>query len=197
MRKIDGNKRISDSSTPIPPPHPGASYQRHQHTLHKPWMVVSNAHCESVDQAYLDNRVADLLIRQRHDTVRNLFVSIYFSHFELFLPTNTHPPNTCSHLRYDLTTCSLPFISFRFHHSHQVRTIANNQRSRFGQSTKDRSYLLARLFARHLLPSDSVSQGFANRQPRRPLLHELVMRLYITRNRVQGDSRRRRSLTTG
>ena len=32
------------------------------------WKVVSNAHCESVDQAYLDNRVADLLIRQRHDT---------------------------------------------------------------------------------------------------------------------------------
>ena len=32
-------------------------------------MVVNNAHCESVDQAYLDNRVADLLIRQRHDTL--------------------------------------------------------------------------------------------------------------------------------
>ena len=56
--------------------------------------------------------------------VRNSFVSIYF-YFKLFLPTNTHPPDTCSHLRYDLTTCSLPFISFHFHHSHQVRTIAN------------------------------------------------------------------------
>ena len=61
--------------------------------------------------------------------VRNSFVSIYFSHFELFLPTNTHPPNTCPHFRYDLTTCSLPLISFRFHHSHQVRTVANTARS--------------------------------------------------------------------
>ena len=61
-------------------------------------------------------------------TVRNSFVSIcfyLFSHFELFLPTNTHPLNTCSHFRYDLTTCSFPLISFRFHHSHQVRTIVN------------------------------------------------------------------------
>ena len=58
-------------------------------------------------------------------SVRNLFVFIYFSHFKLFLPTNTHPPNTCSHFRYDLTTCSLPLISFHFHHSHQVQTIAN------------------------------------------------------------------------
>ena len=61
--------------------------------------------------------------------VRNSFVSIYFSHFELFLPTNTHSPNTCSHFRYDLTTCSLPLISFRFHHSHQVRTFANTAKS--------------------------------------------------------------------
>ena len=52
--------------------------------------------------------------------VRNLFVSIYFSHFELFLPTNTHSPNTCSHLRYALTMCLFPSILFRFHHSHQV-----------------------------------------------------------------------------
>ena len=48
-----------------------------------------------------------------------------FSHFELFFPTNTHFPNAYSHLHYALTTCSLPFISFRFHHSHQVQTIAN------------------------------------------------------------------------
>ena len=61
-------------------------------------------------------------------SVRNLFVSIYFSHFELFLLMNTHSPNTCSHLRYALTTCSLPFISFHFHHSHQVQTIANTSK---------------------------------------------------------------------
>ena len=66
-------------------------------------------------------------------SVRNLgggcqkFVRFYLfsSHCELFLPTNTHPPNTCSHFHYDLTTCSLPLISFHFHHSHRVRTIAN------------------------------------------------------------------------
>ena len=98
-----------------------------------------------------------------------------------FLPTNTHPPNTCSHFRYDLTTCSLPLISFRFHHSHQVRTFANAAKS-IRRSIEDRSYLLARLFARHLLPSDPVSQGITNRQPQRPPLHELVMRFYITRN---------------
>ena len=128
--------------------------------------------------------------------VRNSFVSIYFSHFKLFLPTNTHSPNICSHFRYDLTTCSLPLILFRFHHSHQVRTFANTAKS-IRRSIEDRSYLLARLFARHLLPSDPVSQGFADSQPRSPLLHELVMILYTTRNRVQGDSRRRRSLMTG
>ena len=52
------------------------------------------------------------------------FLSIFLTS-NSFLPTNTHPPNTCSHFRYDLTTCSLPLISFRFHHSHQVRTFAN------------------------------------------------------------------------
>ena len=62
-------------------------------------------------------------------SVRNSFISIYFSHFKLFLPTNTHSPNTCSHFRYDLTTCSLPLISFHFHHSHQVRTFANTAKS--------------------------------------------------------------------
>ena len=60
-----------------------------------------------------------------HHRVRNSFVSIYFSHFKLFLPTNAHSSNTCFHFHYDLTTCSLPLISFRFHHSHQVRTFAN------------------------------------------------------------------------
>ena len=58
-------------------------------------------------------------------SVRNSFVSIYFSLFELFLPMNAHPPNTCSHFCYDLTTCSPPRISFRFHHSHPDRTVAN------------------------------------------------------------------------
>ena len=62
---------------------------------------------------------------------------------------------------------------------------------------EDRSYLLARLFARHLLPSDTISQGLTKHQLPRPLLHELVMRLYISRYRVQGDSRRWQSLTTG
>ena len=64
-----------------------------------------------------------------HDIVRNSFISIYFSHFELFLPTNTHSPNTCFHSRYDLTTCSLLFISFHFHHSHQVQTFTNTAKS--------------------------------------------------------------------
>ena len=72
-----------------------------------------------------------------------------------------------------------------------------HQQSRFERSTEDRSYLLTRLFARHLLPSDSVLQGFTDWQPQHPLLHELVMRFYITRYRVQGDSQRWRSLTTG
>ena len=52
------------------------------------------------------------------------FLSIFLT-ANSFLSTNTHPPNTCSHLRYDLTTCSLPLISFRFHHSHQVQTFAH------------------------------------------------------------------------
>ena len=72
-----------------------------------------------------------------------------------------------------------------------------HQQSWFRRSIKDRSYLLARLFARHLLPSDPILQGLADRQPRRPLLHKLMMGLYITRNQVQGDSRRRQSLMTG
>ena len=58
-------------------------------------------------------------------TVRNSFVSVYFLTSNSFLPMNTHPPNTCSHFRYNLTTCSLPLISFRFHHSHQVRMFTN------------------------------------------------------------------------
>ena len=49
------------------PPHQGASSRQHPRTLHTSWKVVNNADRESVDQAYLDNRVADLLIRQRHD----------------------------------------------------------------------------------------------------------------------------------
>ena len=56
------------------------------------------------------------------------FLSIFLT-LNSFLPTNTHPPNTCSHFRYDLTTCSLFLISFRFHHSHQVRTFANAAKS--------------------------------------------------------------------
>ena len=54
------------------------------------------------------------------------FLSIFY--FKLLLPMNTHPPNTCSHFHYDLTTCSLPLISFRFHHSHQVRIVANTSK---------------------------------------------------------------------
>ena len=56
------------------------------------------------------------------------FLSIFLTS-NSFLPTNTHLPNTCSHFRYDLTTCSLPLISFRFHQSHQVRTVANTAKS--------------------------------------------------------------------
>ena len=100
-------------------------------------------------------------------------------------------PSLCSHHMFSpIYFISLsPFTPSPTHCKHQ--------RSRFEQSIKDRSYLLTRLFARYLLPPDTVLQGFADWQPRRPLLYELVMRLYITRYRVQGDSRCRWSLTTG
>ena len=121
--------------------------------------------------------------RQHYYTiVRNLFVSIYF-----FSLRTLFFPRTLILLTHVLTFAMIsphvlsPLFHFAFTihtKSEPLRTLAKLIR----RSSKDRSYLLARLFARHLLPSDPISQGFADRQPRCPLLHELVMRLYITRN---------------
>ena len=126
-----------------------------------------------------------------------------FVRFYLFFSLRTlFFPRTLVLLTHVLTFAMIsphvlsPLFHFAFtihNKSEPLRT----QRSRFEDLSKNRSYLLARLFARHLLPSDPISQGAADSQPRSPFLHELVMALYITRNRVQGDSRRRRSLTTG
>ena len=127
--------------------------------------------------------------------VRNLFVFIYFSTSSSFSHEHSSS-HTCSHLHYAPTTCFSPFILFHFHHSHQVQTIEKT--SKVNSNIYQRQeYLLARLFARHLLPSDTVSQGFTKRQLPRPLLHKLMMRLYISRYQVQGDSQRQQSLTMG
>ena len=81
--------------------------------------------CYLVPSTFKDRSPIILSLNEIPHCVRNSFVSIYFSTSNSFLPTNTHPPNTCSHFHYDLTTCSPPLISSRFHHSHQVQTVAN------------------------------------------------------------------------
>ena len=115
------------------------------------------------------------------DCVRNLFISIYFSHFELFLPMDTHPLThvlTFAMLSPHVSSL-LSYFAFTIHtKSEPLRIPAMLIQA----STENRSYLLVRLFARHLLPPNTVSQGFTDRQPQRPLFHKLVMRLYILRN---------------
>ena len=68
---------------------------------------------------------------------------------------------TCSHLRYALTTCLSPPILFRFTihtKSEPSRTSVKSIRT----ISEARSYLLMRLFARYLLPPNTVLQGFTN-----------------------------------
>ena len=71
---------------------------------------------------------------------------------------------TCSHLHYALTTCLFPSILFHFTihtKSKLLRTPAKSIRTLI----EDRSYLLMRFFARHLLPSNTIPQGFSDQQP--------------------------------
>ena len=119
--------------------------------------------------------------------VRNSFVSILI--FSLQTPSSHEhsSSHTCPHLHYDLTTCLFRSISFRFTIHTKSKPSRTSVKS-IWTFIEDRSYLLARLFARHLLPSDTISQGFADWQPWHSFLHELVMRLYISRYRVQGNS---------
>ena len=75
------------------------------------------------------------------------FVRFYvFSHFELFLPMNTHSSYTCFHLHYAPTTCYFPFIPFHFHHSHQVWTIENTSEVDSRIYQKQQSIYLQRFF---------------------------------------------------
>ena len=65
------------------------------------------------------------------------FVHFYlFSHFELFLPTNTHSPNTCSHLHYVLTTCSPPFYFISLSPFTPSLNHCEYRRSQFGELSK-------------------------------------------------------------
>ena len=129
----------------------------------------------------------------RLDTAESLSCQKFVRFYLFFSLRTLFFPRTLILLTHVLTfTMISPHVLFPlFHFAFTIHTESEplrTQQSRFEDLSKNRSYLLARLFARHLLPSNPVSQGFANGQPRRPFLHELVMRLYITRNRVQGDS---------
>ena len=79
----------------------------------------------------------------------------YFSHFKLFLPTNIHSPNTCFHLHYVLTTCSPPFYFILLSPFTPSPNHCKHHQKMIRRSIKDRSYLLARLFTRYLLPPDT------------------------------------------
>ena len=89
------------------------------------------------------------------------FVCFYlFSHFELFLPMNTHSSYTCFHLCYTPTTCYFPFIPFHFHHSHQVRTIENTSKVGSRIYQRQQSIYSQRSFSletfSHLIPYHKV-----------------------------------------
>ena len=123
--------------------------------------------------------------------VRNSFVSIYF------LTSNSFFPRTLISPAHVLTLTMIPphVAPLLFHFAFTNHTIPNHrehQRSRFEEVSKTAKYLLAKiLFARHLLPPDPVSKALSDRQTRQsrsPLFDELVMRLYISRYRVQRDS---------
>ena len=124
------------------------------------------------------------------------------SFLSIFFTSNSFFPQTLILLTHVLTFTMLSphvlfplsYFTFTIHtKSEPLRTPAKL----IQRSIKDKSYLLARLFARYLLPPNTISQGFADRQPWHPLLHELVMRLYISRYQVQGDSWSWQSLTMG
>ena len=90
-----------------------------------------------------------------------LFLSIFSS--------NSFFPRTLILLTHVLTLAMISphVLSPLFHLAFTIHTKSEplrTQRSRF-EDLWNRSYLLARLFARHLLPSDPVSQGFADQQP--------------------------------
>ena len=120
------------------------------------------------------------------------FVCFYlFFYCKLFLPMNTHPLTHVPTFAMLLLHVSSPFILFHFHHSHQVQTIRNTSKVDLSIYWRQ-EYLLARLLGGHLLPPDTMSQGFAKWQLLQPLLQKLMMRLYILRYWVQGDSWRQR-----
>ena len=83
--------------------------------------------------------------------------------------------HTCSHLLYAPTTCCSPLSYFIFT-IHTKSKPSRRQVKSIRTSIKDRNYLLTRLFTWNLLPSDTISQGFAKQQLCRPLFDELVMR---------------------
>ena len=119
--------------------------------------------------------------------VRNSFIYIYFLTSNSFLPTNTHSPIHV--LTFAMLSPHVFSLFILFHFTIHTKSKPSRTPAKSIQTfIEDRSYLLTRLFARHIFPPDTILQGFADQQPRRPLLHELVMRFYISRYQVQGDS---------
>ena len=125
------------------------------------------------------------------------FVCFYlFSTLNSFFPQKLIPSHMFSPSLWLLPHVSSP-LSYSIFTIHTKSKPLRTPAKLIQTTIEDRSYLLARLLTRHLLPSDTISQGFTRWQLPQPLLHELVMRLYISRYWVQGDSQWQWSLMIG